>query len=110
MKLIPLFCLLSLAGTGIAAESSKNAEAFQATSHYTKQMLGESQAMGGKVLEKIDVANYTYVQFGQGKARFGWQRTMSMCKKAILFPLKTRKRCTISTAKPSIVLLTRSIL
>ena len=67
MKIWVTVCLLGCSFSAIAAEGPKNTEAFQTTSQYAKQMLGESQAMGGKVIEKIDVATYTYVQFAHGK-------------------------------------------
>ena len=67
MKIWPIVCVFGCSIPAWAADSAKNAEAFQTTNQYAKQVLGESQAMGGKVLDKIDVASYTYVQFAHGK-------------------------------------------
>lgn len=74
MKILVFALVSSYAATAFAAQGSQNAEAFQATKQYTSEMLGEQASMGGRVLDKIDVASYTYVQFSHGKDRF-WLAT-----------------------------------
>ncbi len=64
-------CLTEMA---IAASSSKNAEAFEATKQYTQELTGEKERLSGRVVETLDVANYTYVQFKQG-AKSSWMAT-----------------------------------
>ncbi len=69
MKLITVSLLfnLSAASVSMAAPAADKHAAFDATKQYTNEMLGESSAMSGKVLDIIDVASYTYVQFSHGK-------------------------------------------
>ncbi len=63
---LTLLAGLCLSQTLLAAQSSSNAEAFQATKQYTQQLMGENESVGGKVVEVKDVASYTYVQFKSG--------------------------------------------
>lgn len=74
MKSYLFLALLNVSLPLFAVQGPKSAEAFQMTNQYTKEMLGESQAMSGKVVDKIDVANYTYVQFAHGKGQL-WLAT-----------------------------------
>ncbi len=57
---------LCLSSSLMAAQSSSNAEAFQATKQYTQQLIGDKESLGGKVVETMDAASYTYVQFKTG--------------------------------------------
>lgn len=69
MKLMTLSLLFTLSGSSLslAAPTAEKNAAFDATKQYTNEMLGESSAMSGKVLDTIEVASYTYVQFAHGK-------------------------------------------
>lgn len=70
MKLITTSLLFILSGAPLcmAAATPENSAAFGAAKQYTNEMLGESSAMSGKVLDTIDVASYTYVQFAHGSS------------------------------------------
>ncbi len=69
MKLLiaSLMVMSSVTSLGLAAPASDNSSAFGATKQYTNEMLGEASSMTGKVLDTIEVASYTYVQFAHGK-------------------------------------------
>jgi hypothetical protein len=60
------FVALSLAGSALAA-ADNNMQGFQAARQLTSEAMGaKAEGLSGKVVEVIDVANYTYVQFASG--------------------------------------------
>ena len=64
------FILISLSWMPLsllAGGPEKNGEGFQTARQYTSELFSEKSSFGGKVLDKIDVADYTYVQFTQGQ-------------------------------------------
>lgn len=70
MKLKMIFlasaAVFTLAGSALAA--SDNTQGFQAARQLTGEAMGEKgDGFSGKVVEVIDVQNYTYVQFSHGK-------------------------------------------
>lgn len=80
MRFVFLISLCLLPMTVLAAEPEKNAEGFQAARQYTGELLNDKQSFGGKVVEKIDVADYTYVQFSHGKEKL-WLATSKVSVK-----------------------------
>lgn len=68
-----LALLLLLSSTGAMADN-KNEQGFEATRQLTSDALTEKSSWGGKVVEVIDVPNYTYVQFAHGKDKI-WLAT-----------------------------------
>ncbi len=65
-----------LAATGPAlAATGDNSQGFQAARQLTGEAMGEkSEGYSGKVVDVINVANYTYVQFAQGQDKL-WLAT-----------------------------------
>jgi hypothetical protein len=64
MKRLALLLLLSSTG---AMADNKNEQGFEATRQLTSDALSQKTgSWGGKVLDVIDVPNYTYVQFAHG--------------------------------------------
>ncbi len=63
---LTLLAVLCFSQPILAAQSSQNAEAFQATKQYTQQLMGDKESLGGKVVETMEVASYTYVKFKTG--------------------------------------------
>jgi len=65
-----------------AAEGGKvNSEGFQAARQYSSEMLNENESFGGAVLDKIDVGEYTYVQFSHGKEKLWLATSKTSVKK-----------------------------
>jgi len=59
---------LVLTFSGSAMAAADNAQGFHAARQLTSEAMGEKTGgLSGKVVEVIDVANYTYVQFAQGQ-------------------------------------------
>ncbi|MBC7659638.1 MAG: NrfJ-related protein [Chitinophagaceae bacterium] len=58
-----------------ALAAGDNAQGFQAARQLTSEAMGEkNEGFSGKVVEVIDVQNYTYVQFAHGKDKM-WLAT-----------------------------------
>lgn len=55
-------------------KAADNNEGFQATRQLTGQLLNDKESFGGKVVDTMDVADYTYVQFAHGKEKL-WLAT-----------------------------------
>ena len=69
-----LICMLLFA-SGSAFAAGDNSQGFQAARQLTSEAMGEKgEGFSGKVVEVIDVANYTYVQFAHGKEKL-WLAT-----------------------------------
>lgn len=69
-----LALLLLLGTSALRAETDKNEQGFEATRALTNEALTEKSSWGGKVVEVIEVPNYTYVQFAHGKDKM-WLAT-----------------------------------
>lgn len=54
--------------------AADNNEGFQATRQLTGELLNDKESFGGKVVDTINVADYTYVQFAHGKEKL-WLAT-----------------------------------
>lgn len=69
VKLISVSSVMALSLTGSAlAAGDNNMQGFQAARQLTSEaMSGKAEGLSGKVVEVIDVANYTYVQFANGQ-------------------------------------------
>lgn len=76
LKSISLFSVAVLAFAGSASAAGDNTQGFQAARQLTSEAMGEKSAEGftGKVVEVIDVQNYTYVQFAHGNDKM-WLAT-----------------------------------
>jgi uncharacterized protein YceK len=69
-----LALLLLLGSSTVVAETNKNEQGFEATRALTSDALTEKSSWGGKVVDVIEVPNYTYAQFVHGKDKI-WLAT-----------------------------------
>ncbi|WP_141731235.1 NrfJ-related protein [Oligoflexus tunisiensis] len=65
----------------LSAQAADNQEGFQATRQLTGELLNDKESFGGKVIDTMDVADYTYVQFAHGKEKLWLATSKTKVKK-----------------------------
>jgi len=65
----------------LSLQAVDNNEGFQATRQLTGELLNDKESFGGKVVDAMDVADYTYVQFAHGKEKFWLATSKTKVKK-----------------------------
>lgn len=73
--------VLALGLLPLSLQAADNNEGFQATRQYTGELLNDKESFGGKVIDTIDVADYTYVQFAHGKEKLWLATSKTKVKK-----------------------------
>ncbi|HYX32060.1 MAG: hypothetical protein M3Q07_17815 [Pseudobdellovibrionaceae bacterium] len=73
--------LLTLSLLPLSAQAAGNNEGFQATRELTGELLNDKESFGGKVVDTINVADYTYVQFTHGKEKLWLATSKTAVKK-----------------------------
>lgn len=73
-KLLLSYLILLPSVVWAGTYEKNNTEGFQAARQYTGELLSEKENFSGHVLDIIDVADYTYVQFAKGKEKL-WLAT-----------------------------------